>query len=296
MRDLPNPTLLVVFEAAARHRSFTRAAGELNVQQPAVSRQIAVLEQELGTKLFVRSKPLLTLTPDGEALQASVSAGLDGIRQAVRAIRDQRPKGVLVVNAAIGFTSLFLMPRLAEFQARHPDIGLEVVTRDQNTGFDPRLNDVVLTFGSEGLAGAPSRRVLQEELYAMCAPMLLEANGLLSPEQLVQQRLIHMSSADHADDWLRFFAGTGVTPVMPGRLERLFSFMVYLHAVQNGNGIGLGWTHVTDSLIDSGRLRLASDRKVRTDRGYHCNIMAPARDKPEALVFMDWITSLVAGD
>jgi DNA-binding transcriptional LysR family regulator len=292
MRELPNLSLFTVFESAARLLSFTRAAEELNVQQPAVSRQIAALESEIGTKLFLRSKPVLTLTPEGEALFSAVSSGLNEIQRTLDGIRDARRKKVLVVNAAIGFASCFLIPRLAGFQTLHPEIEMELVTRDQNRAFDPRLCDVVVVFQEGILPCAESKRVFAEELCAVCAPQVLPDGEMLSPAELASSRLLHLSSPEHAKDWETYLAGSGSSPPLSNRLDRFISFMVYLHAIQLGNGIGLGWSHITDDLIATGRLRLASERKVKTARGYHCCILDHARDKPEAHAFMDWVTGL----
>jgi DNA-binding transcriptional LysR family regulator len=291
--SLPSVSLIAAFEAAARHLNFTRAATELNVQQPAISRQIAALEAEVGTQLFLRTKPALTLTPEGEALFASVSKGFDEVRRGFDQLRDRRRANVLVVNAAIGFTSLFLMPRLGAFQAAFPDIELEIVTRDQNTGFDPRASDLVVVFDREGLTGTTARKVLEGEIYAVCAPSVMGDREAFSLEELTRQRLLHLRGSGHDEDWPIFFAGTGLTPPVPNRVDRIFSFMVYLHAVENGTGVGLGWTHMTDGLIESGRLRIAADRRVRTGRAYHCCLMDHARQRAEARTFLDWISSLV---
>lgn len=293
---LPGVSLIAAFEAAARHLNFTRAAAELNVQQPAISRQIAALEAEVGTQLFLRTKPALTLTPEGEALFASVSKGFDEVRRGFEQLRDRRRSKVLVVNAAIGFTSLFLMPRLGAFQAAFPDIELEIVTRDQNAGFDPQASDLVIVFDRDGLPGTTARKVLDGEIYAVCAPSLMGEREAFSLEALTKRRLLHLRGSGHDEDWPIFFAGTGLTPPEPDRVDRIFSFMVYLHAVENGNGIGLGWTHMTDSLVESGRLRIAAERRVRTGRAYHCCLMEHARQRDEARTFLEWISSLLASE
>ena len=132
MKTLPPLSQFQAFEAAARHLSFSRSAQEMNVQQPAVSRQVAALEEALGARLFLRSKPRLTLTAEGETLFSAVSAGLAAIRSGAETVVAASREDVLAVNAAIGFTSLYLLPQLAEFQDRYPELRLEVVTRDQN--------------------------------------------------------------------------------------------------------------------------------------------------------------------
>ncbi len=284
---------IAAFEAAARHLGFSRAAKELNVQQPAVSRQIAALEADLGVALFIRTKPRLTLTPEGEILANAVAGGFESILSGIRAIRALRQGEALVVNAAIGFTSLYLLPRLAEFQSLHPEIRLEVVTRDQNQDFDPALCDVAVIFGDSGLAGAPSCRVFQEEMVAICRPGYLAedrpVNLPLHRTALAGQRLLYLSSAEHAGDWQRFFEGSGVHPPTPAPLDRIYSFMVYLRAIQNGIGIGLGWTHLIEDNLEMGSLVLACSHRVVSQRGYHCSIMPRARERPGARTFLDWI-------
>ena len=286
-------SLMAAFEAAGRNLSFTRAAAELNVQQPAISRHIAALEAEVGTALFLRTKPNLTLTPDGEALFKSVSKGFGEVRHGLDLIRARNRADVLVVNAAIGFTSLFLMPRLGAFQSTFPEIELEIVTRDQNSGYDERACDLLFVFDKEGLEGCVSKKVFDGEIYPVSAPSLLDGRAPFTLQELAGQRLIHLSGSGHDADWSIFFEGTGLDTPIPSRLDRILSFMVYLHAIENGNGIGLGWRHMTDNLVASGRLVRAAERRVKTGRSYYCCIMDHAASRPDAQKFLDWVSSQV---
>ncbi len=290
MRKDPVPLHQIqAFEAAARNLSFTRAASELNVQQPAVSRQVAMLEQLLGATLFRRSKPRLTLTAEGEVLLEAVSAGFGAIASGMRQVKALREGEVIVVNAAIGFTSLFLLPRLAEFQTLHPDVRLEIVTRDQNPDFDPAKCDIVMTFGETGVPGTRSKLVFREELIAVCKAGYLGSDAPLERRDLARQRLLHLSSPDHADDWKRYFEGSDAAPPQPRPLDRILSYMVYLRAIQTGGGIGLGWCRLIEEMLDSGALEVACDHKVVTDRGYHCCVMPRAANHRGAMIFLDWI-------
>ena len=291
MPPLPPLGQFQAFEAAARHLSFSRSAGELNVQQPAISRQVAALEAALGVKLFLRTKPKLTLAPEGETLFAAVSSGLEAIRNGAQTVQQARRDDVIVVNAAIGFTSLYLLPRMAEFQARFPETRLEVVTRDQNPDYDPAHCDIVVMFGDNGLPGMRSKMIFNEELLPVCAPGYLRADQPLSLESLTTQRLLHMASPDHGGDWPRYFDGTGLKTPEPQSFERILSYMVYLRAIQTGNGIGLGWGRLIDDLLSAGSLVPACTRRLRTKRGYFCCITPRAADTPAARAFQDWITS-----
>ncbi|UWQ92225.1 LysR family transcriptional regulator [Rhodobacteraceae bacterium M382] len=290
MKTLPPLSQFQAFEAAARHLSFSRSAIELNVQQPAISRQIGALEAALGVKLFLRSKPNLTLTPEGETLFAAVSSGLEAIRNGARSVQQAQRDDVIVVNAAIGFTSLYLLPRMAEFQARFPDVRLEVVTRDQNPDYDPALCDITVVFGARGPAGMSAKMIFNEELIPVCAPGYLRNDTPLPLADLANQHLLHMSSPDHGGDWGLYFAETNLMPPEPRSFERILSYMVYLRAIQMGNGIGLGWGRLIDELLASGSLVPACTRTWHTDRGYFCCITPRAADTPAALAFQEWIT------
>ena len=108
--------------------ALPRRLARLNVQQPAVSRRIAALEARLGGPLFLRTKPRLTLTANGETLFRAVSKGFQSIRAEIQRLEAAHGAAPVVVNASIGFTSLYLMPRLGEFHARHPEHSVQIVT------------------------------------------------------------------------------------------------------------------------------------------------------------------------
>ncbi len=284
---------IAAFEAAARHLSFTRAAAELNVQQPAVSRQVAALELEAGTPLFLRTKPRLTLTEEGGVLFNAVTSGFGDIRSALDRIRPRHQPANIVVNAAIGFTSLFMLPRLAEFQSLYPGIRLQIVTRDQNPDFDTADCDIVVTFGTRGVEGCEQSLIFYEELVPICRPGYLPDNRPVDLTDLGQQNLLHMSNQSHGDDWLIYFQGTGISVPQPDSIDRVFSYMVYLRAIQNGLGIGLGWRRLIEDMVESGALSIACERTVQTERGYHCSITPRAASRAEAMAFLDWIGRLV---
>ncbi|MFY0310560.1 LysR family transcriptional regulator [Leisingera sp. D0M16] len=280
------------FEAAARCLSFSRAAQELNVQQPAVSRHIAALEADLGVSLFLRSKPRLTLTEEGEILAGAVAAGFDAIREGLETLRARSGDETIIVSASIGFTSLYLLPRLAGFQAAFPDIKLQVITRDQNADFDPGKCDAVILFGEDGLAGAESRLIFKETMIAVCHPGLLRDGAPMDLPSLGQQKLLHLNSSDHNKDWNRFFQETGVVPPKPPAHDSYLSYMVYLRAIQNGLGVGIGWRHILDEFLANGTLALACEHECKTQRGYYCSLTPTGARKAGTTYFLDWIGRL----
>ena len=277
------------FEAAARNLSFSQAATELNVQQPAISRHVAALEADLGLPLFLRSKPRLTLTKEGEVLAEAVASGFSAIRQGLEGVRARTQDETIVISASIGFASLYLLPRMAEFQTAFPETKLQIITRDQNADFDPRHCDVVILFGTEGLDGADSRLIFGESMVAVCHPDLLPDGKLMRLPDLAQRRLLHLSNSDHSTDWDRFFAGSGVAIQRPASHDSFHSYMVYLRAIQNGLGIGIGWRPILNEFLENGGLVIASAHECQTTRGYYCSVTPSGRRKAGAKLFLDWV-------
>ncbi len=280
---------IAAFEAALRHLSFSRAADELNVQQPAIGRQVAALENRLGVRLFHRTKPRLTLTEEGELLARSVSKGFETLRSGIAELEAHRSQTGIVVNAAIGFTSFYLLPTMAGFQAQYREIPVQIVTRDQNPDFDASLCDAVVVFGEHGLPGQPTGLVARETIVAICKKGYLPGDRKLRPEELANQKLLHMAGASHVGDWERFFSGSGAVPPVPPKHDRYHSFMVYMRAIQNGLGIGIGWRPLVDDFLASETLVLACDLHRQTNRGYFCSLTPRGSARPDAQQFLSWL-------
>ena len=285
---LPSLNALGAFEAAARHLSFTGAAKEFEILQPAISRHIATLEAALGTTLFIRKKPKLELTYDGETLLAAVSSGFGQITHAVNAIRDRNSTRSFVVNASIGFASCFLMPRLSDFNARYPAAELELVTSDLYRKYNPDEFDVAIVF-SPNSPGQEAKLLFPEELIAVCAPDYLAGRGPLSDEALVKEKLLYLHEPSHLEDWNRFLSGTVVNVPPSTAPNRYTAYTTYLQAALNGEGIALGWSVYIDDLLRANRLCLASNRRTRTSRGFYCWISERGLDKPEVRDFANWL-------
>lgn len=289
---IPNLTTLRAFEAAARHLSFSRAAAELNVQPPAVSRQVADLEAALGVSLFRRTKPRLTLTPAGQVFFAHVSSGFEDIMRGAAAVQSRAPRRPLTVNVSIGIASCWLMARLGSFHALHPDIELQLVTRDTNEDFVTDEADAVVLFSEREPPGVHSRIIFGEELIAVAAPDFLDRASSLTPSDLLATPLLRLRSRDYARDWDTWFRAAGLSAPAPNPALAHNSFIVYLQAALNGEGIALSWRILTDDLMRAGRLVQVTSHTVSTARGYYCRLPPHATTDPWALEFQDWVAML----
>ena len=287
-----NWKLLTAFEAAARHRNFTHAAGELNVQQPAISRRVAELEAELGVELLERTRPKATLTGEGEVLFRAVSESVHQVRSAIEHIRARPDSKVVTVNTTIGFASCYLMQRLSGFRAQNPEISVELVSRDQNDAYGLNQADIVIVFDEpDRLPGIRQARIFSETLVAVARPGFASHIGD-DIAALANLPLLHLSKGIHFDDWKTFFAGTGILPPAPRSDQRFTSFMVCLQAALNGEGVMLGWETLMQSHFDLGQLVRLTTHRVETGRGYFACLTERASGAPGALQLWQWLAAL----
>jgi LysR family glycine cleavage system transcriptional activator len=121
---------LRAFEAVARHLNFRAAAEEMALTQSAVSRQIQALEEEVGVSLFLRHTRAVELTSAGGQLLMAVSQSLPRIDNAVRQIRQSAGRRSVAITTFASFASMWLIPRLEQFQRQHPDIDIRIDATD----------------------------------------------------------------------------------------------------------------------------------------------------------------------
>lgn len=288
----PSLTALRTFEAAARQLSFARAARQLVVQPPAVSRQVAELERTLGVSLFVRSKPRLSLTPQGRELYLSVSFGLGEIRRACERVRKRGSENAIRVITSISITSCWLLTRLVDFYQLYPDIDLQLTTRDSTFELDTRDADVAIVFGHDDLPGVETTNIFRESMVPVCSPELLARDKQFTATELLSQPLLHYVEPTHRDDWQRLLGSAGLAAPVPSRGTSFNSYVVYLQAAINGQGIAVGWEYMLDDYFANGSLCRAASLRVRSERGYFCCLTEQGAGKPAARRFMDWVCRL----
>src|SRR5687768_1937845 len=153
--QLPSLNALQAFEAAARHQSFTRAAGELGVTQTAVSHQVRALEIELGVPLFRRSHQRVSLTPEGRAWAAELGAVFDRLREANHKLRQPASSSRPGVTVSIipSFGSRWLVPRLGRFLLQHQEIDVRISATERLVDFSVEPVDIGIRYGLGGYTG-----------------------------------------------------------------------------------------------------------------------------------------------
>lgn len=287
-----NWKLLTAFEAVARHLNFTRAASELNVQQPSISRRVAELEAELGIQLLIRTRPNAALTAEGDLLFRAISGGISQVSDAINHIKAKPDRNVVVVNTTIGFASCYLMQRLAEFRLKHPNIAIELVSRDQNEAYQSVNADVVIVFDDpKNLPASKSACIFSEKLVPVGKPGVFHPVGN-DMAALAKRELLHLSTGVHSHDWDIYFKGTETSSQAPHSEQKFNSFMVYLQAALNGDGIILGWETLFQDLLEQHQLIRLTQRTVKSERGYFACLTDRADNSRSALIFWKWVSSL----
>jgi len=205
-RQIPPLSAVRVFEAAARHLNFTRAAEELAMTQAAVSYQIRMIEDRIGTALFVRTGRRVSLSPAGQRLAPLVSAAFDQLDEAFAKVR-LAESGVLTISAAPGIAAGWLGPRLARFQLAKPDIAVRLLATHELVDFTRDEVDVGIRIGQGDWPGLRAIELFPAEFTPMCSPAYLDRVGpFADPAHLLGT--LRMNSDDVW--WRAWFTQIGV--------------------------------------------------------------------------------------
>lgn len=185
-RRIPSLSSLRAFEAAARLGSFKQAAEELAVTATAVSHRIRALEDEIGCRLFVRKTRAVELTSEGRSLYSAVREGFDTIASGVEKLR-QRARPLVKLSTTPAFAAKWLVPRLAAFQAQHPNIDVHVHASNRPIDLSTGSIDIAIRYGQGRYDGMKSTLLLQDRFAPVASPTLKVANT----SDLSRRTLIH---------------------------------------------------------------------------------------------------------
>lgn len=285
---------LRVFEAAARHKSFSRAADELCVTQSAVSHQIRGLEAWLGSPLFQRQGNRATLLPHAEMLAQTLTRSLAEIEDACRGARRAGGPQTLTIAAIPSVAVCWLIPRLGEFRELAPGTDVRLVYAFHGQPIEFRDIDVAIVFGVDPpkMVGTVVTRFLSGETAPVCAPHL-ELGRSVTGKDMIRAGLLHDTDATGWRTWLGVVGdehGLDSGPVFE-------DFNLLRVAALAGQGIALCPLAIIADDLRDGRLVQLSERTIRADSAYY--VVVPSdRVPPSSSVvmhFRDWLLSTGAG-
>jgi DNA-binding transcriptional LysR family regulator len=294
---LPPLDLLLAFEAAARHLSFTRAAAERFVTQSAVSRQIRALEDDLGVALFARQHRALVLTPAGEKLLLACQNMLAQMRRTVAGIRAPAAREVLAITTTPSFASLWLIPRLRAFTQAHAGVDVRLDAsydmRDlPNEGFD-------LAVRYQRVSAGEGEPLFSETLLPVCAPSLLNAKTppLQRPADLHAHTLLQIEIAPASGmplEWESWLSAYGLPELQPRSVVTFSSYNEVIAAALEGQGVALGRRPLIDGLLRQKKLVTLFGTTKQTAKAYFVVSDPAARTRPAVRAFEQWLRAEAA--
>ncbi|SQD80022.1 transcriptional regulator GcvA [Moritella yayanosii] len=290
-RRLPPLNSLRVFEAAARHSSFTRASEELYVTQAAVSHQIKALEEYLGIKLFRRQNRALFLTEEGQSYFLDIKDTFSSLVDATERLLARGAKGSLTVSLQPSFAIQWLVPRLALFSDLHPDIDVRIKAVDMDDGSLTDDVDVAIYYGRGKWKDLNAQKLHTEYLVPVCSPRLLNGvKPLKTPGDLKLHTLLHDSSRR---DWNAWFKQCNITDINVNQGPIFSHTSMVLQAAIHGQGVALGHSVLAQPEIDAGRLVRPFTEVLVSKNAYYVVCREEQDELGKIVAFRDWMLSLV---
>lgn len=288
-RKIPSTTALVCFEAAARHESFTKASQELSLTQGAVCRQIGGLEEFLNVELFRRSRRGVKLTEAGLSYSRRVAAQLDAVERDTLSVMGQQGANVIELAVVPTFGTQWLLPRLKDFQQRHPEVTVNLTNRTRPFLFADTPFDAAIYFGDADWSGTHSHRLMGENPVPVCSPNLLDEVGQLSAEKIAQLPLLQQTTRPYA--WRHWFNSLdmNIARDMTGPRYELFSMLA--QAAMHEMGVALIPPFLIQRELAEGRLVVANRHALSSIKAYY--LMIPERKVESASLraFRDWLVA-----
>lgn len=284
MRRLPPLNALRVFDAAARSLNFSAAASELCVTHSAVSHQIRQLEDWLGCALFVRHASGVRLTSAGERLQVAAELALNQLERCCAEIADSGTEMEVVLGAPGSFLANWLIPRLADFEAQHPEIRLHLHTSAELDALEKRKVDALILSGHDWPKTVTPHILFDDTVGPVCEPSLAE--NLRTPENIVGRSLLHTKSCP--DAWPAWGKVQKISPVavLPGR--RFDHLPLMLEAAAAGLGIGIAPALLVEREIERGRL-VAPFGFASCGASFVCCVLKSREEDPALRVLTNWL-------
>lgn len=278
------------FEAAARLSSFALAAEELFVTPSAVSHQIKLLEDQFGVRLFHRVHRAVELTDAGRRYAEEISAAFSRIEMATRELGRTEKSDILTVHSTPSFAAQWLMPRLARFSAKYPDIDVRLNASAEVADLITEGVDIDIRYGMRRLqpAGTMVLPFPPETIVPLCAPAM--ANGsqpIRGPEDLRHHTLIHSEGCLLGwRDWMRQHRRVKLDIARGPRFDR--SFMA-INAAVDGLGVVLDSLLLVQRELDTGRLVAPLGLDGPKVQGYTVNLLKSRAELPKIHHFQNWL-------
>jgi DNA-binding transcriptional LysR family regulator len=284
---LPPVHALAAFEAAARHNSFAVAAEELCITPSALSHRIRLLEEFVGERLFIRDGRAVSLSEFGRRYLDVVRAALRTLTEFPLPHKSVQAQPRVKITVPPTFARYLLIPRLAEFSSRHPDIAVELFLSVPLYDLSLSESDLEVRFGAGNYPDIVTRKLFEEPAFAVASPAYLEKTGpLTTPADLQKATLLRSA----LEPWQPWFEAAGLTWPEPATGLRIDDLGILLEAIRHGYGVGLTRKHFAREMIARGELVQLFDVVLTSPpHAYYVVYENPALDRPEVAAFYHWM-------
>lgn len=290
---LPPLNALRAFEKAGRHLNIARAAQDLGVSSGAISQQVHALEKWIGCRLFQRSNRGLSFTEAGAAYYDGVSKALDDIRLATHAIGRPEIRKRLIISVTASFAMKFLLPRLAAFRDKWPDLDISVSTVELISEFNPSDGDVGIRYGLAHQASYWTREILRDELILVASPNLVDRrehdNAVLHIEDYPLLMDRHPTVIQDYPSWQEYLKSQGVADTENLTLREYSQQWMVIEAAINGEGVALAKRCLVQDDLAAGKLVTLSQEELRLKSGYYMLALPENANDPVIRSFRKWM-------
>ncbi|MFD2882451.1 LysR family transcriptional regulator [Pseudomonas lini] len=292
-RKIPSTTALISFEAAARHESFTKAAQELSLTQGAICRQIASLEEFLSVELFRRSRRGVKLTEAGLSYSRRVATQLDAVERDTLSVMGQQGANMIELAVVPTFGTQWLLPRLKDFQQKHPEVTVNLTNRTRPFLFADTDFDAAIYFGDADWPGTESHRLMGEKSDAGVQPHVTGQKTNLSPSEIAELPLLQQTTRPYA--WRQWFnsQNLNIPRDMTGPRYELFSMLA--QAAMHDMGIALIPPFLIQRELAEKRLVIANAQALSSIKAYYLMIPERKIESASLRAFRDWLVIQAQG-
>jgi LysR family glycine cleavage system transcriptional activator len=283
MVRLPPFFALRALAAAARRRSYSRAAEELAVTHGAVSQQIRKLEAELGAQLFIRHGNAMIPTPAAERLAGEVERAMKILQQGVAAFTDAAERDPLVVSLDPQFAARWLPSRLPRLTAEPAGANVDFISEARTADFVTDGVDMGVRYGLGDEQGVDKVLLFREQLFPVASPDLAAQHPIREPEDLLRAPLLRHRHRP----WNVWFSAFGLQD--PGRGLEFEDSIMLLESAAQGMGVALGRGSLVEQDLASGRLVRVLPHAVDNEYAYYIAWRADNPKLQRIHALRDWL-------
>lgn len=291
-RFVPSLSALMAFEASARLASFTRAAEELNLTQGAISRQIKLLEDQLGVTLFERVRQRIVLTDAGKFYAAEIRQTLDRFASATeQAMSFQGQAGILRLGMLPTFGTRWLIPRLPDFFTRHRTITITFSSHVRQVDFQRDFLDAAIHFGDPRWPGVTLHKLAGEELIPVASPKFVKREKIRKPADLARTTFLAQTTRPEA--WKRWAEHVGLGAIEPASVLVFEHFSMVQQAALAELGAALMPRILVQQELDAGELVALFDDSIIDTKAYFLAYPQERATYPPLVAFRDWLLTQI---